>query len=119
MDLTQELKEARYVRRRADGPFLADVGQCGFGCDHSKLLNNDDSSRPCYRVCTKFNIRVSDYDSCEYYSDKKLCEHLGAFLNATRGQTSKKVPEKPKKSGSGWLWLLVLLVLVYILIKNI
>lgn len=117
MDLGERLKEAGYVHRGDDAPYTGN--QCGFNCDHSKLLNNDDSPRPCYRVCTKFNIRVSDYDSCEYYSDKKLCEHLGAFLNATRGQTSKKVPEKPKKSGSGRLWLLVLLVLVYILIKNI
>lgn len=119
MDLTQELKEARYVRRGENGPFLKDVDQCGDFCDYSKLINNDDSPRPCYCVCTKFNIRVSDYDSCKYYSDKKISEQIGVFLNATRGQTSKKAPEKPKKSGAGWLWVLVLLALVYILIKNI
>lgn len=120
MDLTEELKEARYVRRGENGPYLEDVGQCGFGCDHSKLLNNDDSPRPCYRVCNKFKIRVSDYDSCKYFSNNEFMELIRMYtVPGKKSPVQEKPQEKPKKSGAGWLWVLVLLALVYILIKNI
>ena len=87
MDLREMLKEAQYVKRSDEhGEYLDDVGQCGFGCDHSRLINNDGSGKECYRYCEKFRMRVSEYDSCKYFSDDKFVALIGemaGLLNAT------------------------------------
>ena len=120
MDLGERLKEAGYVHRGDDAPYTGN--QCGFNCDHSKLMNNDDSPRPCYRVCDKFKIRVSDYDSCKYYCDDDfvancagLMKALGYKTEAEKKAASNKQPEV-ERSGTVWFFLIIA-VLVYMIVK--
>lgn len=82
MNLREKLAEAQYIHRGENGKYISD--QCGFGCDHSYLVNNDDSGRPCYRMCRRLGIRVDDYDSCRYFSNDREMDLSGS----TRRQSS-------------------------------
>ena len=37
MNLREKLAEAQYIHRGENGKYISD--QCGFGCDHSYLVN--------------------------------------------------------------------------------
>lgn len=100
MDLGERLKEAGYVHRGDDAPYTGN--QCGFNCDHSKLMNNDDSPRPCYRVCNKFKIRVSDYDSCKYYCDDEFIANCAGMMKALgyKTEAEKKLLAKNSRKSN-------------------
>lgn len=88
MNLREKLAEAQYIHRGENGKYISD--QCGFGCDHSYLVNNDDSGRPCYRMCRRLGIRVDDYDSCRYFSNDRemdLIRQYAATIKREPGVT--------------------------------
>lgn len=119
MDLKKKLTEAEYIHRGDDGPYLG--GQCGFSCDHGVLVNNDDSGRPCYRMCKKLNIKVSDYDSCKYYCDDEFSALCQNFVNAANPKAStEKVAvhnDQQKKPARIWIWIVVAAIIIYLIFK--
>lgn len=120
MDLRDKLIEAEYVHRGDDGPYLGE--QCGCYCDHTRLVNNDDSGRPCYRVCDKFKIKVSDYDSCKYFSDKKFMENIAVFAQSPIKKSQTPPPQKKQEnenSGIGCALgiLVAIAVVVYLILR--
>ena len=124
MNLREKMADALYVHRGDNGKYMG--AQCGFGCDHSYLVNNDDSGRPCYRMCRKLNIRVDDYDSCKYFSDDQEMELIRQYAatikrepTGTRNNGSKPSTAK-KKSGGKWLLIgIIAVVICYCIIKYV
>ena len=116
MNLSEKLTEAQYIHRGENGKYISD--QCGFGCDHSYLVNNDDSGRPCYRMCRKLGIRVDDYDSCKYFSNDRemdLIRQYAATIKREPGGTQSNTSHPPvekKKSGGKWLLLIVVIAVI-------
>lgn len=116
MNLREKLAEAQYIHRGENGKYISD--QCGFGCDHSYLVNNDDSGRPCYRMCRRLGIRVDDYDSCRYFSNDRemdLIRQYAATIKREPGGTQSNTshpPAEKKKSGGKWLVLIVVIAVI-------
>lgn len=117
MDLRDKLIEAEYVHRGDDGSYLGN--QCGFSCDYGTLMNNDDSPRPCYRFCQKLRIRVSDYDSCRYYTDTEFVKNCGIFVQAINCAPEKQQqPARKKSRGVYFLCIAVAIaVVVYLILR--
>lgn len=122
MDLREKMADALYVHRGDNGKYMGE--QCGFGCDHSYLVNNDDSGRPCYRMCRKLNIRVDDYDSCKYFSDNEEMELIRQYAATIKrepvGTRNSVSQPSTKKHGGKWLlFIAILIVICYCIIKYI
>ncbi len=99
MNLDVRLKEAEFVRRGDEGEYLEDIGQCGFGCDFSRLIWDKDHENVIGHVCDKLRLQgIGDYDSCKYFQNDEEAALLGEFVELTRGiDKSPKTCQPAKK----------------------
>ena len=81
MATIKQIEDAQYLYCGNDSKMADGIGQCGFICVHSVMVNNDiDSKRPSYRYCKKLNMPVGTFDHCKYFKDKDYSALIGAFF---------------------------------------
>ncbi len=101
MNLDARLKEAKFVRRGNDGEYLKDVGQCGFGCDFSRLIWDEEHENVIGHVCDKLRLQgIGDYDSCKYFKNKEDIALLSKFVELSQGIDSTQKTRHPVKKKS-------------------
>ena len=118
----QQLREANYIHRGADGEYIEDLGQCGFPpCDFQKIVKDERTGKE-YRYCMKLQMPVDDYNSCKYHSDGHWAGLVGQWgeLLQEENEARERVSAKPQKQKKHWIIMSIIIgigILIYMLVK--